>query len=154
MTDQDPSPTDRIEAELAAPSGETAAPHPEFTHVKHSLVGLVGYLPAGQDAEVANSLAGAVVAGRDLAASDSACNIAVAGNNIDLTHSRAGLVIAGNRIQVQASSIGLLLAGSNTTLNNSTILLTTRQAVALGAALGAAFALGSALLRRPKRPPN
>ena len=149
MTDQDPSSADRIDAELASPSGETAAPHTEITHVKHSLV---GYLPAGQDAQVANSLAGAVVAGRDLAASDSACNIAVAGNNIDLTHSRAGLLIAGNRIQVQGSPVGLLLAGSNATLNNSTILLTTRQAVALGAAIGAAFALGSALLRRPKRP--
>lgn len=109
---------------------------------------LVGYLSIQQDAEVSDSLVGGLVAGRDIAASESLSSIAIAGRDLHVNQAFGGILIAGNRAEVQGSTIGWLVTGSSATLVDSRVLVTTRQALAFGAAMGAALALVSAVLRR------
>jgi hypothetical protein len=57
----------------------------------------------------------------------------------------------GGSAQVENSKIGLLVAKSGATLTNSQVLMTTQQAIALGAAFGAVYALLRTLLRGKKK---
>jgi len=53
---------------------------------------------------------------------------------------------------VDGSTIGLFVGKPDSSLTNSQVLMTGRHAIALGAAMGLAFALSSALLRSRQRP--
>ena len=114
--------------------------------------GLAGHVSAHQDAAVSNSLVGAVVAGRDVATAESLCTISVAGRDLHLRQGYGGILVAGNRAMVDGSTIGLLLGKPDSSFTNSRVLMTGQQAIAFGAAMGLAFALSSALLRRKQRP--
>lgn len=130
-------------AEVPSPLPET----PVTTHVENSLAVSVN---AQQNAVVDNSLVLAVAAGKDMMAIESANLVAAVGRNLDIQQGGAAVLVVGAKAQVKNSQIGLLIAKDEVTLENSRVLMTTQQALALGAALGAVCALVSRLLGRKK----
>ncbi|MBN1372857.1 MAG: hypothetical protein JW987_13040 [Anaerolineaceae bacterium] len=129
----------------------------------HFQSGLAGSVSAQQDAEVTDSLVGGVAAGRDLQATNtlvmgmavgrdatlSNCFTATAtvGGNIEAANSSMVTAI-GSSISARNSSIGVALGREINLGEGAQVTLTTRQAVAMGAAFGVAFAIFNRLLRR------
>jgi hypothetical protein len=127
------------------------APRPpavEKTGVENSLVVSVS---AQQDAEVDESLVFSLAAGRDLVATESLLTNVAVGHDLKFEQGAAGVLNVGGSAQVENSKIGLLVAKSGATLTNSQVLMTTQQAIALGAAFGAVYALLRTLLRGKKK---
>ena len=69
------------------------------------------------------------------------------GGNLDLANGGAGMMMT-NEASVKNSYVGVLFSGSTTLEEGSRVLLDTKQAIAFGAALGAAFAVLSLIFRR------
>ncbi len=140
------------QAEIAL--GENAGTEPpappvvEKTAVENSVALSVS---AEMNAEVENSMVMAVVSGRDMTAVESMTSIAVVGRDLKIEKGGAGFVQVGGKAQVENGTVGLLIARSEVILNNSRVIMTTRQALALGAAFGAVFALLRRLLGGSKR---
>jgi hypothetical protein len=104
---------------------------------------------AAQDAKVENSAAIAFVAGNDLHLTNSGGSTLVAGNNMNIQNGGGAMMVVGNDAQVEGSTIGILFPGGDVNLyGDSKVLMTTQQALALGAGLGVVFALLTAFLRR------
>jgi len=103
---------------------------------------------AQQDAEVSNSMVFSLAVGRDMAATNNLLINAAVGHDLDVKQGGAGILKVGGEAQVENGTIGLLITGSDITLNNSRILMTTPQAIALGAVFGAVYALLRMLLGR------
>jgi biopolymer transport protein ExbD len=123
-------------------------PAVEKTLVENSLAVSVS---AQQDAEVNNSLVFSTAVGHDLTSINSLeTNVAV-GNDLKLQQGGAIILKVGGQAQVEGSTIGLLVAKSEATLTNTRVLMTTQQAIALGAAFGAVYALLRTLLRGKKK---
>ena len=129
---------------------EIEAPQPpaaEITAVQNSVALSVS---AQKDARVDNSMVMAVAAGRDMTATESMTTIAAVGRDLKIEQGGAGLIQVGGKAQVEKGTVGLLIARSGVTLNNSRVIMTTQQALALGAAFGAVYALLRRLLRGKK----
>jgi hypothetical protein len=105
---------------------------------------------AKHDAEVNNSLVIAVAAGNDLASSESMGFVAAVGHDLSLKEGTLLLANVGGQTQVENGTVGLLVAKSGVTLTNTRVLMTTQQALALGAAFGVVYALVSKLLGSKK----
>ena len=106
---------------------------------------------ANQDAGIENSMVMAVAAGRDMTASNGLDIVVAVGHDLKIQQGAAGVVKVGGEVQVDNGTIGLLVAKSGVTLNNSKVLMTTQQAIALGAAFGFVYAVLSRLLRGKKK---
>jgi len=101
---------------------------------------------AEQDAGIENSLVFAVAAGRDMTTTNGLDIIVAVGHDLKIQQGAAGVLRVGGEAQVEKGTIGLLVAKSGVTLKDSKVLMTTQQAIALGAAFGAVYALLQALL--------
>lgn len=136
--------------DAAQPPAEATPPapaEPEKLHVDNSMAFSVS---AKHDAEVNNSMAFAVAAGNDMTSTQSVDMVTAVGRDLCVHEGAVMVATVGGQVQAENSRIGLLVAKSGVTLNNSPVLMTTQQALALGAALGVVFALVSKLLGRKK----
>jgi hypothetical protein len=120
-------------------------------------------ISAGKDASLVDGGAMAIPVGRDLTlVNGGAMVMPVGGNaeivngggwimpvggNVDLANGGAGMMFT-SEASVKNSYVGLLFSGNTTIDESSRVLLDTKQAIAFGAAFGAAFALLSLLFRR------
>jgi len=125
--------------------------------------GLAGSVAAQQDAEVTDSLVGGIAAGRDLQATNTlVMGMAVArdvtlsncftctaqiGGSVEMANSSMVTAI-GKQISARNSSVGVALAREINLGEGARVMLTSRQAVAMGAAFGVVFAIFNRLLRR------
>jgi hypothetical protein len=112
---------------------------------------MVMSVSAQQDAEVKNSMVMSAAAGRDMANSYGLDIMVAVGHDLKIQQGGAGILKVGGEAQVDNGTVGLLIAKSGVTLNNSRVLMTTPQAIALGAAFGAVYALLRTLLRGKKK---
>jgi uncharacterized protein (DUF2345 family) len=125
--------------------------------------GFAGVVAANQDVSMSNSGAFGIAAGHDMQLSDGGGFAIAVGNDLDLMNGGAfvlnvggnlevtnggGLVSVGNQMTAQNSFFGVLISNQTTLESGSKVLLDTKQALALGGALGVFFALLSWLLRR------
>ena len=106
---------------------------------------------AQHDALVENSLVMAVAAGSDLISTNSLGMVVTVGNNLKIEQGGAGVIKVGGKARIKNGTIGLLIAKSEVTLTDSQVLMTTSQAIALGAAFGTVYALLRTLLGGRKR---
>jgi hypothetical protein len=124
---------------------------------------VAGIVAAGQDMQMVQSNAGMVAVGRDMQVVDSNTFLVTAGGDIQSKDSIAVLLNAGGDVEMvdcvapilvcrqvtaEDSVLGLVLSRQTNLGEGSRVLLNTPQAVALGAAFGAAFALLTWLLKR------
>ena len=123
-------------------------PAVEIAMVQNSMAVSVS---ADQDAGIENSLVMAVAAGRDMTTTNGLDIIVAVGHDLKIQQGAVGVLRVGGEAHVEKGTIGLLVAKSGVTLKDSKVLMTTQQAIALGAAFGAVYALVRALLRGKER---
>lgn len=129
-----------------APQEQPGRLEGENTVVENSMALSVS---AANNAKVENSMAAAFVAGNDLTAMNSAGAIFVAGNDVNLQQGGGAVMVVGNQAHFESSTIGILIPSGDVNLyGESKVLMTTQQALALGAGFGIVFALLTAFLRR------
>jgi hypothetical protein len=130
-------------------------------NVNNSFVGVVR---AAGNASVANSIAGGFVAGQNMEIAEGFGNTYVAGANMEMKGSAGLVMVAGANIDlhgggggflnckqatVESGTIGVLLAPQVALGENVKVVMSTTQAIALGAAFGlVAGALGLLFRRR------
>jgi hypothetical protein len=102
---------------------------------------IIGYLAPEQDAHLVNSAAAGIAAGRDVISTHSGCQIGVAGRDLTLNNGTGGLLVAGNQAHITNSKIGILLGKKGANLQDSEVMLTGRQAAAMGVIAGVVCAL-------------
>lgn len=102
---------------------------------------------AGRDAEISYGGAQVIVAGNDVEVAYGGAMVMVVGGDAALANGGAGLVV-GENTTVRAGTVGVALTGQLNLEEGSKVILSTPQAIALGAAFGAACGLVSWLLRR------
>lgn len=105
---------------------------------------------AGGDVSFRDGVALNVKARRDLDFTDSAAGLLAVQGRAEVTGS-AALVMAANEVAARGGLIGVLVSRQAHLAEGTRVLLNTRQALALGAAFGAVFALLGWLLRRGGR---
>jgi hypothetical protein len=124
----------------------------------------VGVVRAAGNASVANSIAGGFVAGQNLDVAEGFGNAFVAGANIEMKGSSGLTLVAGANINihgggggfmnckqatVESGTIGVLLTPQAALGENVKVVMSTTQAIAMGAAFGlVAGALGLLFRRR------
>ena len=101
---------------------------------------------AGNEMWVSRSAAGALVAGRDMQITNSSGNTLVAGGNIEITGGGGAVLVAGKSGIVSHGTVGVIISRQTVLGEGSQVLLDKPQAIAFGAALGAAFGVVSWLL--------
>jgi len=127
---------------------------------------VVGTVTAAGNATLSSGGAMVVAASNDLRVMGGGAAVIAAGRDMTIQGGGGTLIASGRDLRVQGGG-GALLFASNATLEKSyvnvlisgnvevgeggRVLLNTPQALALGAALGAVFALVSSLLRRRRR---
>ena len=104
-------------------------------------------MASGRDTTFANGFSQINVVGHDLSLKHSIAGVLKMGGNAEIIHSGV-LSSASQHASAQHSAIGVILAGKVELGEGNRVVLNTPQAAALGAALGAVFALVSWLLRR------
>jgi hypothetical protein len=109
--------------------------------------GYVEILAVGRDMDVVNGASLVTAIGQDLKLDNGAVGIANVGGDVHMTDSIA-LASATSQIIAQDSLIGVLFSGRTNLGEGSRVLLNTPQALAFGAAFGAAFASLLWLLKR------
>lgn len=72
------------------------------------------------------------------------------GKNIEI-HNGGALAMMGKQVTAENSFVGVVIANQTQMGEGTRVLLDTPRAIAFGAAMGAAFALLSLLLRKPRR---
>jgi hypothetical protein len=97
-------------------------------------------IAAGNTMQVNGGGAGALMAGNSLHINGGGGWVLLAGNSISIENG-GGAVLGASRAEVQHGVVGVLLAGHTTLGEGARVLLTTPQALALGAACGLVFAL-------------
>jgi hypothetical protein len=127
--------------------------------------GVAGQVSAEQNVTMTSSVAGIVSAGQDMQMDKSGAQIVAVGNNLHLANGSLGISAIGNDVKLENGMIIFANAGNQVSLQNgmigvafspqlnlkeSQVLLTTPQAAALGAALGAVFAVLTWILRKMK----
>ncbi len=130
---------------------EVQLPQPEVREIGMVESSMALSVSAKQDAEINSSMVIAAAAGRDMTVSESMVSVAAVGHDLTLKESGSVMMQVGGPVQVENGTVGLLVARSEVTLNNSRVIMTTPQALALGAAFGAAYALLRTLLGRRKK---
>ncbi len=126
--------------------------------------GLAGQVSAEQDVTMTSSVAGIVAAGQNMEMNQSRAQIAAVGQDLKMDQGAIGLATVGHDLSLGDGMVGFANAGSQVTVQrgmvavaispqinlgeNGQVLLTTPQAAALGAALGAGFAIITWILRR------
>ncbi len=103
---------------------------------------------APNDAKVDSSMAVVIAVGRDAQIDSSLANVVPVGRDLSMSDSVGGIMPVGNKAELHGSSVGVLISNNIELSEDSKVLLTTPQAIALGAALGSAFAMVTFLLRR------
>jgi hypothetical protein len=104
-------------------------------------------MAVGHDLQLTNGGALALMVGNDLVANNSVAVVNNMGGAAQLLDC-ASVVVSSPQVTAHRSVIGMLIS-SNTQLGDDTrVMINTPQAIAIGAAFGAAFALFSLLLRR------
>lgn len=136
------SPESDLEIEVAQP------PEVETTSVENTMALSVS---AQHDAEIENSMVIGLAAGQNLSAENSFLGSAAVGGGLKIEDSGAGVLVVGGQAEIKHGTIGLLIAKSEANLTDSRILMTTPQAIALGAAFGTVYALLRVLLGGKKR---
>jgi hypothetical protein len=109
--------------------------------------GGAGILAVGRDLEMQNGGAWVAAVGHDAQISNGGALVLTVGGSLDITNGGA-LVTAGRQVSIQNGSCGILLAGQANLGENTKVVLNTPQALAMGAAIGAVFAVLSWLFRR------
>lgn len=129
--------------------------------VKRSLVGLM----RARDVHLTQAAAGPVVAGGGLSILQGGCGPVVANGGVTIRQGGCGPVLANGSVSIEQGGTQSIIAAGGATLGEhayvgfvlspkvtvnegATVLLNTRQALALGAVAGAVFALVSWLGRR------
>jgi len=123
-----------------------------------------GFFPIVAADEVTVRQAGvtAAICSGDLSMTQGGGNFAVAGGNLSITMGGSNAILAGGDVEIQQGGAVLLAAksvsvsqgfvgvalGAEVKLEGSRVLLSTPQAAAFGAAIGAVLFLLSKLLRR------
>ena len=90
--------------------------------------------------QVNGGSAGMLVAGNSLEINGGGGWVLLAGNSIPIQHG-GGAVLAAGQAEVKHGVVGVLRAGHTTLGEGARVLLTTPQALALGAVCGLVFAL-------------
>ena len=101
-----------------------------------------------KDLHVVDSMASVCVAGGNMQIDESLCKVAVAGGNLDLDHSFQLLSVTGGNTTAKGSFLGVVIGNQLVVEEGSRVVLTTPQAITLGAALGTALAVVGWLLKR------
>ncbi len=107
---------------------------------------------AQDDVAMTLSAAVSVRAGGDVSMTGSATPLLIAGRDARLSSASAGIV-AARTARVDSGTVGVLVAGSAELGNQTRVLLTWREALLLGAAIGIFLPLVVYLLRRFAPPP-
>jgi hypothetical protein len=97
-------------------------------------------IAAGNTMQVNGGGAGALMAGNTLEIHGGGGWVLLAGNSIPIQNGGGAVLVAG-RAEVKHGVVGVLLAGHTTLGEGARVLLSTPQALALGAACGLVFAL-------------
>lgn len=113
-------------------------------HIENS--GAIG-VAAGQDVGLTNGGAFAIAAGRDLGLTNGGATVLTAGRNAEI-HNGGAMTLTAQQVNAQNSFFGMVIAQETHLGEGSKVLLDTKQAAVFGAALGAALAVFSWLLRR------
>jgi hypothetical protein len=123
----------------------------------------VGSVRAGGHASIANSIAGGFVAGQNMDIAEGFGNAFVAGANIEMKNSGGLVMVAGANIDIHSGgggflsckqatvengTIGVLLAPQAALGENVKVMMSTPQAIALGAAFGLVAGVLGLLFRR------
>jgi hypothetical protein len=131
----------------------------ELVSLDRSLVGLAqandvtiagggaGVILASKGAAISRGGAVAFVSGGSMTVTQGGGQALVAGGSMTVTQGGGGIMVAG-QASVEQSLIGVLICGRATLHNGVRVLLNTPQAIAMGVALGLAFALAGGWLRR------
>jgi len=112
---------------------------------------VVGGVAAGGDAQASNGAMVAMVAGKDASLQAGYASVVVAGADVEISQAGVEVMVVGGDLKAENTFIGMVLSGNVELGEGSRVLLNTPQAIAFGAALGAAFGAVSFLLRRRKR---
>jgi hypothetical protein len=108
---------------------------------------VVGSVVAGKDSTTTNSMVVAVVAGGDVLLTNSMGVVTVAGGKVELNSSKSCLLITQGSA-VENSTIGVLFSPEATLGNDVKVIMTSKQALLIGAALGLIIFLLGRLFRR------
>jgi hypothetical protein len=147
------------------PKGSVVAGENERTEAPEETIDfyIVGRVDVEGDASLAYSVAGGVVAGQSVSMTDCMNVAAVAGTGIEMTDSGCGILVAGGESHLQESGAGFLhcqqamvenstigiLATPQATLGQDVkVMMTTKQAIAFGAAFGLVVGAIGILFRR------
>lgn len=108
---------------------------------------IAGGFVAGQNLEVAEGFGNAFVAGANIEMKGSAGLSLVAGANIDI-HGGGGGILSCKQATVEGSTIGVLIAPEAALGENVKVVMSTTQAIAMGAAFGLVVSVFGLLFRR------
>jgi len=114
---------------------------------------LVRSLTAQDDVAMTLSSALSVRAGGDVSMTGSASPLVMAARDVRLNNSSAAVMTA-REARVESGMVGVLLAGSATLGDQTRVVLSGRDALLFGAAIGIFFPLVAYLLRRFAPPPK
>jgi hypothetical protein len=92
-----------------------------------------------------------MVAGRDASLQAGYASVVVAGGDVEISQAGAEVMVVGGKVTAENTFIGMVIADQVELGEGSRVLLNTPQAIAFGAALGAAFGAVSLLLRRKRK---
>jgi hypothetical protein len=127
----------------ADPTGQTA--ETEVVYLSRS-VALAAR--SGNEMWISRSAANAMVAGKDMQISNSGGSALVAGGNIEVSGGGGGVLVAGKSAIINHGVVGMIFSQETVLGEGSRVLLDRPQAIAFGAALGAAFGTVCWLLSR------
>jgi hypothetical protein len=109
--------------------------------------GGAGLAIAASSASITQGGAVAFVSGGPMTVTQGGGQTLIAGGAMTVTQGGGGILVA-TQASVEQSVVGVLLCGQASLGEGTRVLLSTRQAIAMGVALGLVFALAGRLLRR------
>lgn len=109
----------------------------------------VGLVALEGDLSVSRGGCGPVFAGGDVSISYGGCGPMIAGGDVSIEYGGTQSILAGGVATIGSGGlVGFVLSPSVTVADGGKVLLSTRQALAFGAAVGLAWALLSRVVRR------
>jgi hypothetical protein len=102
----------------------------------------------GQDLDVSRGGALVMVTGGSAHIENGGAETMVIGGDTDIKNGGALVMVAGKNVTISQGGAGILLSSQVTLMEGSRVLLSTNQALAFGAALGAVCALVSWVLKK------
>jgi hypothetical protein len=108
-----------------------------------------GAIAAGGDVTITNGGCGPVALGGNLSITNGGCGPVFAGGNASIERGGSQTMIAGGEARIgEHARVGIVLSPQVTVEEGGSVLLSTPQALAFGAAVGASLAVVLRLLRR------